>query len=151
MLCTGGLVQGVSTAHAGPRPILVQGVHQPSDSHRERREQESLPWVSPGCVHRSTDPAAMTSPCTLPCAHGTSPCPVLGSTRHCGHRGGFQPGPASSHGSCQLNQFLEWLQRCRSWRLCSCVASWATPRVSLSPRCPPHPQGSTCSLVEHVA
>lgn len=31
------------------------------------------------------------------------------------------------------------------------MASWATPRVSLFPRCPPHPQGSTCSLVEHVA
>lgn len=144
---------------AVPSHLGVKGLHQPNDSCRERREQESSPWVSPGCLHPSTDLRAMQQP-LQPGLHSrgrsSSPCPVPGSRKGLRAprlRVGFQLGPASCPGSSQLNQFLGWLQQCRGQRLCSCAASWATPRVSLSPPMPSPSPGQhllscvTCGLI----
>lgn len=114
-------------------------------------------WVPPDCA------SPMLSPCQCQCqcgihglhsrGHSSCPCPALGSragppgTAAAIGRLSSQPGPASSHGGSQLNQFLGRLQRCRSQRLCSCAAPCATPGVSLCPLCPPHARGNTCPLV----
>lgn len=87
---------------------------------RARPGQESS-WVSPGCLHPSLDPTPvlLAGSCTLGCAHvamAAAPALCLAAGRDCRApwllvgRLSSRPGPASSHGVSQLNQFLGRVQ-----------------------------------------
>lgn len=88
------------------------------------------------------------------CSHGhsSSPCPVLGSGEGLlGTAAACWPpwlpaGTGFLPWRLQLNQFLGRLQPCRSQRLCSCVAPWATLGVSLFHSALPIPRAAPALL-----